>query len=97
MTLYKCKTCGGTALSLGHPRGCDECGAGAMFLEAVASAALPGLEREAAERIAARGEYVAKQMSAKMLEPLGDVSRKAGRIERESPLFFGQGENPTLF
>jgi hypothetical protein len=30
-------------------------------------------------------------------EPLGNVSRKAGQMEREAPLFFGTGENPDLF
>lgn len=40
---------------------------------------------------------LAEEMSAKLKMPLGDVSQAAGQIERESPLFFGSGLNPTLF
>lgn len=29
--------------------------------------------------------------------PIDNISKKAGEMEREAPLFFGTGENPTLF
>lgn len=41
--------------------------------------------------------YAGEELTAKLLEPLGDISKRAGRIEREAPLFFGSGENPGLF
>jgi hypothetical protein len=37
------------------------------------------------------------ELEEQMRRPLGDVSRKAGEIERNSPLFFGSGDNPGLF
>ncbi len=40
---------------------------------------------------------LAAEMTAKLREPLKDVSRAAGIMERESPLFKGKGENPCLF
>jgi hypothetical protein len=39
----------------------------------------------------------AEELTARMRTPKADVSAKAGRMERESPLFFGTGENPILF
>jgi hypothetical protein len=39
----------------------------------------------------------AEEMTAKLRTPLKDVSQAAGIIERESPLFFGTGDNPSLF
>jgi len=47
--------------------------------------------------IIAAGAHQADVLSARWREPLGNISTKAGRIERDSPLFFGSGENPTLF
>jgi hypothetical protein len=38
----------------------------------------------------------AEELSAELRRPLKDISRKAGQMERESPLFYGQ-INPTLF
>jgi hypothetical protein len=41
-------------------------------------------------------ELQAEELTAKMREPLDDISHRAGDIERNSPLFFGQ-VHPTLF
>jgi hypothetical protein len=49
------------------------------------------------DREKARLEYEAGELTKEMRRPLGDVSKKAGLIERESPLFYGSGSNPTLF
>jgi hypothetical protein len=49
------------------------------------------------ERIAARELAEAEEMTEKMRSPLKDVSTAAGIIERESPLFFGSGDNLSLF
>ena len=49
------------------------------------------------EREAARQAQEAAEMTAKMRRPLRDVSKAAGVMERLSPLFYGTGNNPTLF
>ena len=49
------------------------------------------------EREAARQLAQADEMTAKMREPLKDVSRATGILERESTLFYGTGANPALF
>ena len=49
------------------------------------------------EREAARQDQETAEMTARMRQPLKDVSCAAGIMERESPLFFGAGLNPTLF
>lgn len=61
------------------------------------SLSLPGCETADDEREKALAIAQAEEMTAELLKPLGDVSTKAGRMERESPLFFGTGDNPTLF
>ena len=42
-------------------------------------------------------EQAAREMEAKMREPLARIDGKVGKLERESPLFFGTGQNPSLF
>ncbi len=49
------------------------------------------------ERETARQIQEAQELTAKMREPLADISRKAGAMERDAPLFFGTGENPLLW
>lgn len=49
------------------------------------------------ERERARGLYQAQVMTNELRKPLKDISKAAGILERESPLFFGSGANPTLF
>ena len=39
----------------------------------------------------------AQDLTAQMRQPLEDVSAKAGKMERDAPLFFGTGANPGLF
>lgn len=56
-----------------------------------------GLESCDREREASRLQAQAEELTAEMRRPLADVSRMAGRMERESPLFHGTGSNPTLF
>lgn len=59
--------------------------------------ALAGMETAVLEQLQAQAEAQAAELSAKLLEPMGSIDNKAGRLERESPLFFGTGENPSLF
>jgi hypothetical protein len=61
------------------------------------SLALPGMEGADADRAAEAGEYNAELLSEEMRKPKGDISATAGRMERESPLFWGAGEKPALF
>jgi hypothetical protein len=58
---------------------------------------LPGMESVDEDCTDAAAIQTGEDLTAKMREPLKDVSQMAGRIERDSPLFFGLGDNPTLF
>ena len=61
------------------------------------SAALPGMENADQERATESGLALAADLSAELRRPLADVSKKAGKMERHSPLFFGTGDQPSLF
>ena len=60
-------------------------------------ATLPGMEGSDAQREEARQLQQAEELTARLLEARPSIDAQAGRMERESPLFFGQGENPILF
>jgi hypothetical protein len=49
------------------------------------------------DRAQARAEAEGAELSAEIRQPKGDISEAAGRMERSSPLFFGTGDNPSLF
>ena len=79
---------------------CDRCDLCALYKKNpvhLQSETLPGMESAPAERETAKGLAQTAELSAELLRPLGNVSKKAGRMEREAPLFFGTGENPLLF
>ncbi len=61
------------------------------------SLTLAGLETCDHDRAAALAASTAEELTAEMRLPLADISGKARRMERDAPLFFGTGENPTLF
>ena len=63
----------------------------------VASHTFAGMEAVVEQQATAAALYSAEELSARMLEPLANVSRKAGDMERNAPLFHGTGSNPTLF
>jgi len=56
-----------------------------------------GMETADEDRAAASGIATAEELSALMRTPKADISGRSGRMEREAPLFFGTGDNPTLF
>lgn len=56
-----------------------------------------GMETADEDRAAALGISQAEELTARMRTPKADISGKAGRMERDSPLFYGQGDNPLLF
>jgi hypothetical protein len=55
-----------------------------------------GMESAVVEQTKAAAEYQGEELTAKLLEPLGNINHRAGEIERNSPLFFGAVQ-PTLF
>lgn len=63
----------------------------------VASHTFTGMESAVEQQATAAALYSAEELSARMLEPLTNISRKAGDMERNAPLFHGAGDNPTLF
>ena len=88
----------GHAFKVGcNPRLCAVCGRGPG--EPVH---LLNLFGEDAERQLAMYEHEiataqAEELTEQMRRPIADISTRAGRMERESPLFFGTGNNPLLF
>lgn len=50
-----------------------------------------------AERQDALAAAQREEMERRMRAPLGNVSSASGEMERNAPLFFGTGDNPTLF
>ena len=61
------------------------------------SLSLPGCESADADRTEAAALQLAADLTAEMLKPIRDISKSAGEMERNSPLFFGAGDNPSLF
>jgi hypothetical protein len=61
------------------------------------SLALPGCESVDVDRAQAEAIAQAEELTAELRRPLADVSQKAGEMERNAPLFFGTGDNPSLF
>ena len=45
----------------------------------------------------AAAEQAGQELTALMQQPKADISAKAGDLERNAPLFFGTGDNPSLF
>lgn len=58
---------------------------------------LAGMETADADRETIRQLTEAAELTQKMREPGRNISDKSGHMERNSPLFFGTGHNPTLF
>ena len=61
------------------------------------SLTLAGLETCDRDREKAAALSLADELTARLREPGRDISARSGRMERESPLFWGTGDNPTLF
>lgn len=98
MKAYRCLNagCGTRQVVLsGEPSNCvnPRCKAGAVWLKEEAELFAGTTAARAGAMATATGEA----LTAKLREPAGDVSAKAGQMERESPLFFGKGANPSLF
>ncbi len=63
----------------------------------VISLTMLGMDGLLTEQNEARLGAELNDMQERMRKPLTDVSKAAGEMERESPLFFGCGDNPSLF
>ena len=62
----------------------------------VESLALPGMTQNIEYQASAASEYSGEQLTAKMREPIADVSKLTRQIETDAPLFYGT-IHPTLF
>ena len=56
-----------------------------------------GMAEAYEEQKTAAAQVSGEQLTQKLREPGKDISAAAGRMERDSPLFYGTGENPLLF
>lgn len=65
-------------------------------LRPVESHDLPGMTDAIRSQEAAAAEYRGEELTAELVQPLGDISKKTGDMERNSPLFAGTLQ-PTLF
>jgi hypothetical protein len=96
-TVWECAECGQRQVGGPVAKSCTACKAFPLAMRDLAAVSLPGLETVHRERVAAYAQATGEQLTAKMRTPKGNISESAGRIERDSPLFFGTGENPGLF
>jgi hypothetical protein len=62
----------------------------------VESHTFAGMASAVAHQAEAAGEKQAEELSAKLLEPLGNINHRAGDMESNAPLFFGKVQ-PVLF
>jgi len=58
---------------------------------------LPGFQDVLGTREQAKAEAIGEELTARMRQPIKNISHKAGNIERDAPLFYGTCDNPTLF
>jgi hypothetical protein len=65
-------------------------------LKPVESHALPGWDAHIDALKQAEAEQQARDLSARMLRPLASIDAATGRLEADSPLFYGH-VNPVLF
>ena len=68
-----------------------------MTTKCLNSLPLPGMEAADAEREEAAQIAIAEELTTVLRKPLGNIDSATGEMERDSPLFFGTGTNPTLF
>lgn len=56
-----------------------------------------GMEDAVSLQDHAAAVYSGEELAARMRELGANISGKAGEMERKSPLFYGTGDNPSLF
>jgi hypothetical protein len=99
MEVYICMGCESRFAASGRPKRCKGCGKGSGFIRpfSEASYVLAGMEGTDKERAVVREIVEGERLSATLRSAGRDVSAKSGEMERNSPLFYGMGDNPTLF
>lgn len=68
----------------------------ARRVKPVESHTFAGMETAVRDQAQAAAQYQGEELTAKLLEPLGNINAKAARMEEDAPLFFGK-VNATLF
>ena len=96
MRVFKCLNCHTSVVAYCKPDRCRACLAGAAWMKDEAEVSLPGFDLEY-ERVAALAQSQGEELTERLRSPKADVSAKAGEMERNAPLFYGTGDNPTLF
>jgi hypothetical protein len=96
---FICMGCNTRVVAKVQPSRCLKCGKGSGFLKpfSEASYTLAGMESADKERSAARATAEREAMEERLKSAKGDIAARAGEMERNSPLFFGTGDNPSLF
>lgn len=61
------------------------------------SQVLPTMEPHVAAGILAMADLMSATLTGIMRLPLVTIDARTGAMERDSPLFFGTGDNPSLF
>ena len=65
-------------------------------LRPVVSCTFAGMESAVSLQQEAAAVYTAEELTKRLLEPGRSISKQAGEMERNAPLFYGKVE-PTLF
>ena len=63
----------------------------------VESHTFAGMETAVELQSKAAAVYTAEELTKRLLEPGQSISKRAGEMERNAPLFHGTGDNPSLF
>ena len=63
----------------------------------VESRTFAGMEQDVRLQSEAAAVYTAEELTKRLLEPGQSISKRAGEMERNAPLFHGTGDNPSLF
>lgn len=94
MRVYRCLNCQTTQAAAGPPKRCMCCRAAPAWLRPEDEGRMWEDDRERAQALA---EESGRALTERLRSPGENVSASAGDMERESPLFYGKGSNPTLF
>ncbi len=66
-------------------------------IKPVESHTFAGMESAVSLQQEAAAVYTAEELTKRLLEPGQSISKRAGEMERNAPLFHGTGDNPSLF
>lgn len=92
---YMLYTPEGAAVTAPNGRGFQNVNSAVEWLQP--TLAISDLDHIQAEAEQANDEAQVEELNRILRTPLANISDDAGEMERNSPLFFGKGDNPTLF